>query len=475
MNPTDIEVVGADLYMLPVHTRQPYSFGSATLTSVVCARVRLTVRGRDGRLAIGWGETPLNVGWVWPHPTLSYDDRLSRLQHLCRDLASAWTNCGFTGHALEIGSDFQLSTLHDVAHALDAKLGTLNEPIPHLAALVCCSPFDLALHDAYGMLHGVPVYDTYAAPYLSRDLSTYFGDDSDTGVRFAGKYPADYLVRTPPQTLPVWHSVGGADALTNADLRGDEPDDGYPVTLENWIVRDGIKCLKVKLKGQTSGGAEGDWDYWRVVQVGEIGARLGCEWLCLDFNCTCTDTDYVTEILDRLLREHPAIWRAVLYVEQPFPYDLEATMMDVHAVSARKPLFMDESAHDWRIVKLGRSLGWSCVALKACKTQTGAILSACWAIAHRMPLMVQDLTNPMLAQIGHVQLAAHVGAIMGIESNGPQYYPDASAAEAAIHPGIYRRRNGCLELSSVTGWPGLGYRVDEIGRSLPEPIASVHR
>ena len=33
----------------------------------------------------------------------------------------------------------------------------------------------------------------------------------------------------------------------------------------------------------------------------------------------------------------------ILYVEQPFPYDLETYRIDVHSVSARKPLFMDES------------------------------------------------------------------------------------------------------------------------------------
>ena len=62
----------------------------------------------------------------------------------------------------------------------------------------------------------------------------------------------------------------------------------------------------------------------------------------------------------------------ILYVEQPFPYDLEAHRIDAHSVSARKPLFMDESAHDWQLIRLGRALGWSGVALKTCKTQTGA-------------------------------------------------------------------------------------------------------
>ena len=71
-----------------------------------------------------------------------------------------------------------------------------------------------------------------------------------------------------------------------------------------------------------------------------------------------------------------------------------------------------------------------------------------------MTLMVQDLTNPMLAQIPHVLLAAHAGTIMGVESNGMQFYPDASRPEAAVHPGLYRRRQGLLDLSTIAG-PGL--------------------
>jgi hypothetical protein len=129
---------------------------------------------------------------------------------------------------------------------------------------------------------------------------------------------------------------------------------------------------------------------------------------------------------------------------------------------------MDESAHDWRLIRLGRSLGWTGVALKTCKTQTGALLSLCWAKAHGMTLMVQDLTNPMLAQIPHVLLAAHAGTIMGVETNAMQFYPAASLIEAAVHPGIYRRRNGQVDLSTIQG-PGFGYGVERIARRLPEP------
>jgi hypothetical protein len=178
----------------------------------------------------------------------------------------------------------------------------------------------------------------------------------------------------------------------------------------------------------------------------------------------------VNDLLDRLRDEHPRVYGMLLYVEQPFPYDLEKYKIDAHSVSARKPLFLDESAHDWRLVRLGRDLGWSGVALKTCKTQTGAILAACWAKAHGMTLMVQDLTNPMLAQIPHALLAAHVGTIMGVETNAMQFYPEASAPEAVVHPGLYRRREGRIDLSTISG-PGFGYRVAEIKRALPEPAA----
>jgi hypothetical protein len=85
-----------------------------------------------------------------------------------------------------------------------------------------------------------------------------------------------------------------------------------------------------------------------------------------------------------------------------------------------------------------------------------------------MTLMVQDLSNPMLAQIPHVLLAAHSGTIMGVESNGMQYYPEASRPEAVVHPGLYRRRGGRLELGTMSG-PGFGYRLDAIDRTLPPP------
>jgi L-alanine-DL-glutamate epimerase-like enolase superfamily enzyme len=460
--PTDVRPTAAALYFLDVETRVPLKFGAETVTRVSCARVALTVADRQGRTAVGWGETPLSVTWVWPG-TLGYDARLEALKSFCVQLARAWSRFERAGHPLEVGHAFLQAQLPALLREANATR-SLPEPMPWLAALVCCSAFDIALHDAFGVLHGAPVYETYNARFMNADLAAYLAPEPGANVSFAGRSPGDYLVFPRPERLWAWHLVGGKDAVIESELTGAEPADAYPVLLRDWIRRDGLKCLKIKLTGQDAA-----WDYARLVQVGTIAVEEGVDWLSADFNCQVREPAYVNDLLDRLMREHPRLFAMILYVEQPFPYDLEANRIDVRSVAARKPLFMDESAHDWQLVRLGRRLGWSGVALKTCKTQTGALLSLCWAKAHGMTLMVQDLTNPMLAQPPHVLLAAHAGTIMGVETNAMQFYPEASRPEAEVHPGLYTRRDGRVDLRTLGG-PGFGYRLGEIRRQLPAPV-----
>lgn len=488
-------ITAVRLYFIPVRTRVPLKFGTETLTSVTCARVAMRIVDEAGREAEGWGETPLSVQWAWPS-SVPCGARHQAMKDLCLCLAKAWMDGPPAAHPLTLGHYFLEHVLPSVQESFNAERSSLPlspslssrseakaddgervgvsgplgsdtacsiGPVPRLAALVCASPFDIALHDAFGRLAGLPVYGTYGPEFLPDDLSCFLEPARGSVVAFHHAWPSEFLVNQPPQRLLAWHLVGGLDPLEPSQLTGTAPQDGYPVALTDWIQRDGLKCLKIKLRGNDSA-----WDYERVVAVGRIAATREVESLSADFNCTVQDPAYVNEILDRLKIEQPVTYSRLLYVEQPFAYDLEAHRLDVHNLSARKPLFLDESAHDWRMIRLGRELGWTGVALKTCKTQTGAILSACWAKAHGLSIMVQDLTNPMLAQIPHVLLAANVGTIMGVETNAMQFYPDASAPEAAVHSGLYHRRNGEVDLSSVRG-PGFGYRLKEINRALPKP------
>ncbi len=461
---TDVTTIDSSLYFLPVQTRVPLKFGAEILTHITCARVCIKVKGEDGKISEGWGETPLSVQWVWPS-SLPYEERHTAIKDFSVIIAKEWKKFTKKGHPMEIGHAFQETALVKLFKEFNDK--RKDEPMPWLAALVCCSAFDIALHDAYGILHNKPIYETYNSEYMNEDLSYYLTPAEDTKVDFKGKYPSDFLTANRLNKMPAWHLVGGKDLLDESELTGNEPKDGYPVLLREWIRRDGLTCLKVKLTG-----SDIEWDYKRLVDVGNISIEENVLWLTTDLNCLVTDPAYVNEILDRLLVEHPRIYSMILYVEQPFPYELEENQIDVHSVSARKPLFMDESAHDWHLVKLGRKLGWTGVALKTCKTQTGALLTLCWAKAHGMTLMVQDLTNPMIAQIPHVLLAAHGETIMGVETNSMQFYPDASLVEAKEHPGIYKRRNGEVDLQTITG-AGFGYNIEKFNRELPKAVVEL--
>src|ERR1043166_2364621 len=122
--PTDVRVVATRVYFLPVQTRMPLKFGTEITTSVSCARVCITVEGHDGRRAEGWGETPLSVQWVWPSK-LPYAERHERLRAYCLRLAEEVIQPDLTGHAFEIGADWQ-EMLLPVSMEADRKSTRLN-------------------------------------------------------------------------------------------------------------------------------------------------------------------------------------------------------------------------------------------------------------------------------------------------------------------------------------------------------------
>jgi hypothetical protein len=87
---------------------------------------------------------------------------------------------------------------------------------------------------------------------------------------FAEKCPRQFFAPC-LQPTPVWHLIGGLDPIEDAELNGNEPKDDYPVLLRDWIRRDGLRCLKIKLRGNDAA-----WDYARIVRVGEMAMQENC-------------------------------------------------------------------------------------------------------------------------------------------------------------------------------------------------------
>ncbi len=106
--------------------------------------------------------------------------------------------------------------------------------------MVCCSAFDIALHDAFGVLR-LPTYRTYTSQFMNRDLAAYLTPAEGADASFAGRYRPT----TSPPTRRSACRPGTSSAawtLDRDELTGKEPRDGYPVLLGDWIQRDGPRC-----------------------------------------------------------------------------------------------------------------------------------------------------------------------------------------------------------------------------------------
>lgn len=105
--------------------------------------------------------------WVWPSST-AYSERHAALIEFCKLLTRCWVEFGEFGHPIELAHEFQQQLLHSQQDNFNAARG--SEPMPYLAGLVAASVFDQAIHDAFGNLHDIDIYQTYDASFMSRNL-----------------------------------------------------------------------------------------------------------------------------------------------------------------------------------------------------------------------------------------------------------------------------------------------------------------
>ncbi|MGA1369448.1 MAG: enolase C-terminal domain-like protein [Blastocatellia bacterium] len=442
--PTDIQIVDLQWRYQEVAYRTPYKFGGVPVDRATLLHTLITVRGRDGRKATGMGSMPLGNVWAFPSQTLAPAATLQLMRRLADRLAELLRHFQDFGHPIELYHRLLPSFL-DQARAVSPLL-------PKLATLVCASPFDAALHDAYGHLHSRSCYQTYNLPWLNRPLGGYL--DSPQGWQGWQEWKRVGAER-PRRWLWVFHSVGGMDVV-KAESGGPRIGDGGPEDLREWIERDGLTHLKIKLQGEDL-----QWDIERVVEVDRVAweTRPRAEWrYCVDFNERCPDVEYVLEFLRKVRERSPRGFERILYLEQPTARDLTANRGNkMQAAAKLRPIVVDESLVDVESLELAREMGYTGVALKACKGQSHTILMAAAARRYGMFLTVQDLTCPGASLIHSVGIAAHVPGVVGIEANARQYMPAASEGWVDQYPGIFRVRGGKITTDQLRGY-GLSTR-----------------
>jgi L-alanine-DL-glutamate epimerase-like enolase superfamily enzyme len=366
---------------------------------------------------------------------------------LAGELRTATAACHEAGHPIDLFRTLEPEYLR-IAADLSRRRG-LAVPIPKLCMLVVASAFDAAVHDAYGKAFGLSSYDTYNSRFMTRDLS------ADLGSMFKGEYIDRYVPSKPAARMPVFHSVGASDPLEASDLKT-RIDDGLPNTLEEWVPRDGLIRFKIKLNGGNL-----DADYERVIRIDRVvtraqGARGVKDWkYSLDFNEGCPNVAYLLEFLRRVRAATPSGFDRIVYIEQPTARDLQKDRANVmHEAAKLRPVVIDESLTDLEALLLARDMGYTGVALKACKGQSQAMLMACAAQKFGMFLCVQDLTCPGASLIHSAGIAARVPGNAGIEANARQFVPSANAAWEPRFPGLFTVHDGMMNTGQLTG-PGL--------------------
>src|SRR5215813_9235262 len=139
--------------------RAPYKFGGVPVDRATILNVNVTVRTADGKTAKGFGSMPLGNVWSFPSREMSYETTLGAMKALAERIAKITQDYKEYGHPIDLNSALEplyLKAAVEVSGGL--KLLT---PIPKLCTLVTVSPFDAAIHDAFGKLHNQTCYQTY--------------------------------------------------------------------------------------------------------------------------------------------------------------------------------------------------------------------------------------------------------------------------------------------------------------------------
>jgi L-alanine-DL-glutamate epimerase-like enolase superfamily enzyme len=427
--------------------RAPYKFGGKEVDRVTMLNVHCRVHSRQGKTAMGFAAMPLGNVWSFPAPDIPYDTTLEAMKLLAAKIARITQDFREFAHPLDINYVLEPEYLKAAAETTSEM--KLSRPVPKLCTLVTASPVDASLHDAFGRLHGLNSFQVCGRDFVAYDLAHYLNTE------FRGEFLDPYIQRTATPRIRMYHSVGASDPLTPAEVR--KPiHDGLPESLEEWIPYSGVTAFKIKLNGSDLA-----WDVDRVAAIDRVAvaaqARRGLkEWLySLDFNERCPNVQYLLEFDRQLRGKAPTAFDRVQYVEQPTARDLAANRQNTMFEAAKlRPVVIDESLTGLDALLMAREMGYTGVALKACKGQSQTLLLAAATEKYKMFRCVQDLTCPGAALVHSVGIAAHVPGVTSLEANAREYVPAANRGWEKKFPGIFNVRDGFLNTAGLDG-PGL--------------------
>ena len=439
-DPIQLSVREVQLFERDVTLRMPFRFGVTTLRESPQAFARVRIQLSDGREGWGLAAEMLAPKWFDKNLELSNEDNFDQLRHALATASGLY-------RAAPPSTAFGLfRSNYDDQVRICSERGD--------GSLVACygpALLDRAVLDALCRLHEVSFYAA-----IQGNLPGIESDEFEMDPFLAGLRPGDHI--------HARHTVGMVDPIRH----NPEPvGDGLPETLVDVIATYGHRYFKIKVCGDL------DEDVNRLREIAEVLDESPDDYIIsLDGNEQYNDVAGVTALLDaiegdqRLARFN----QSILFVEQPISRAV-ALDVDVSALSARKPVILDESDAFLGAFPKGRALGYRGVSSKTCKGFYKSILNAArcahWGDGYFMS--GEDLTTQAGLAVQQDLALVNLLGIRHVERNGHHYVNGMSgvpeqeqAAFLAAHGDMYRRADGVTRLIIQDGRIAVG-SLDGVG------------
>ena len=428
-----ITVREVDARVVRVATRLPFRYGIAEMTAAPHVVLEVVLVDDAGRFGRGWASEQLPPKWFTKDPTSSFSDDLQGL-------------VGVIEHAISRARGARAATAFDLWHRLDIEQmrWAEREGVPGLLAGLGTALVERAIIDAVCRLSAIPFVGALHEGVLGFDPARLHPELNDVAWR-------EDLPALPASSVGVRHTVGFADALTDADVT-DGPRDGLPVSLAGVLDTYGVSYLKVKTAGDAAA------DRSRLARIFEVCAGSGIRpQLTLDGNESMRDGAELQAWMRRLLSDPavgPSLRASLIAVEQPVHRDraLSGELSDVLAALREDgvAVIIDESDSDVAAVRRALDLGYAGGTYKGCKGVFRGLANAVLVVRRGKVgpptlMTAEDLaTLPPLTVAQDLVVAAAMG-LTHIERNGHHYFgtlaplsPDIAAQACERHPDLYR-------------------------------------
>lgn len=446
-NAATVKALRGKIGITNAKARMPFRFGAVTIEAIASATLALDMLV-DGKTITGYASELLAYKWFDKRPDKTPRDNINDLL----DTLNA---------ALDTATQLGNGTVFDHWRALDnaVHVHALRADFNDLGASFGVAMVERAMMDGVARARGQSVFSLLQSPSLGLQPGKIFSE-------LDGMSLAEAMPTQPLSELAIRHTVGMVDPITAEDLDPTvRPNDGLPETLEEYIERDQLSYLKIKLGGDV------DADCARLEKIGAVMLQVGRPIaFTLDGNeqfQSLTDfADFTSRL--RTSRSISAMLSQALFIEQPldrrmtFANPPDQTALDEIGI----PLLIDE-ADGWTTAFYeAMELGYRGVSHKNCKGVFRSLLNAMLA-THRNRAdgqdtyfqSAEDLTcMPVLSLNADLALVAALG-VGHCERNAHHYFAglghlsqrDADAALTA-HPDLYGIDHGVARLRTHTGF-----------------------